>query len=186
MATTLYLRKGGGGVSGYEALKRTRGASITTGVVNSAASGTDIQWTKTAGGSILAFVSKPFLRPLTISGTITINVWALEGNNAANSQLRLRVSRLTPAGVKTVFGTFDAGVELLAGTSAQNYTGSPTSTDFAKGDRLVLEPYLTNFGTMAAGYTPNVVYDRGTAGSSGDSYIITTETLPLSRATLIS
>lgn len=184
MPTTFYLQNGGAGYTGYNIARLTRGTATATATVNTAASGTDIQWTVTAGGTALSFCTRPLSAAVTISGTVTINVWASESNNQANAGYRMKLFKLTPDGTKTLFATLSRGVELPTTLAAQNYTGTPTSTAFAIGDRIVMEPYITNVGTMGGSRTCDMTFSGPTAGASGDSYVTFTETVLVSGKTM--
>lgn len=178
MPTTFYLQSGGAGFSGYDIARLTRGSSVETATVNTTNGGTDIQWTLTGGGTALSFCSRPLSAAVTISGTVTVNVWAVESAAQANAGFRLKLFRLQPGGTKTLFATLDRGAELPTTIAAQNYTGTPTSTAFSIGDRIVMEPYITNAGgNMGANRTCNMTYNGGTAGASGDSYVTFNETV---------
>lgn len=186
MATTFYLLSGGAGYSGYNVARLTRGASTATAIVNTTSGGTDIQWTVTAGGAALSFCTRPLSAAVTISGTVTVNIWAVESATQANAVSRLKVFKLTPDGTKTLFSTLTAGAELPTTIAAQNYTGTPTSTAFAVGDRIVMEPYITNTGTMGASRTCDMTYSGATAAATGDSYVTFTETISTRSAILLS
>jgi len=178
--TTLFLQDTGAGFTGYNLAGRYKVAgSILTATVNTAGSGTDIQWTTTAGGATISFASRPFTGAITIAGTVTINIWTAESSASANAGLRVKLSRLQADGTKTLFATLDKGTEMTTGAVAQNYTGAPTSTAFVKGDRLVIEPFITNIGTMGGGFTCSFTYNRANSGATGDSFVTLTETLPL-------
>lgn len=184
MPTTFYLQSGGAGYVGYNIARLTRGAASTTATVDTVNSGTDIQWTLTSGGTPLSFCSRPLSGAVTISGTVTVNVWAEESNNTANAGFRLKLFKLSPNGTKTLFATLDKGTELPTSPAAQNYTGTPTSTAFSVGDRIVMEPYITNIGSMNGSRTCTMSYNGPTAGVAGDAYVTFTETVPVSAKTM--
>jgi len=172
VATTLFLRDTkDSGIGVYRYLQTTRGPGVVTGVVNTVASGTDIQWTKTAGGEALEFISPPLSAGFTLSGSMTFNIWALESAMAANCGGRARVYKYS-GGVETLIlgGPHDDGVEFGTSDGVFNWTGVPTSTAFAAGDRLIVKYYITNIGTMGGGETCTLNYAGVTAGASGDTY----------------
>lgn len=184
MPTTFYLQNGGAGYSGYNVARLSRGSGVTTATVDTTNGGTDIQWTLTSGGTALSFCTRPLSSAVTISGTVTVNVWAVESATQANAGFRMKLYKLTPGGTKTLFATLDRGAELPTTIAAQNYTGTPTSTSFAIGDRIVMEPYITNVGTMGNGRTCDMTYSGGTAAASGDSYVTFNETVLVQAAAL--
>ena len=172
MATTLFLRDTkDSGIGVYRYLQTTRGPGVVTGVVDSIAGGTQIQWTKTLGGELLEFISPPLSAGFTLSGTMTFNIWALEFNMAANCGGRARVFKYS-GGVETEVGggPYDDGVEFGTSNGVFNWTGAPTSTAFAAGDRLIVKYYITNVGTMGDNFDCTLNYAGVTAGASGDTY----------------
>src|SRR5688500_15727922 len=141
MATILFLRNTTtSGVSGYQDLSAAQGASVATGVVNTTASGTEIQWTATAGGSVIAWISgRSPTGGWTLSGTVTFEIYALESNMNANIGARARLFKRTAAGVITEIGggPFNDGVEFSTSAGLMTWTGTPSSTPFAEDDQLI-------------------------------------------------
>lgn len=93
MATKLFLRNTTNNAIGvFQDMQTTAGSGSTTGVVNTTASGTEIQWTQTAGGTVLEFISGGAPSGgFTLSGTMTFSIWAHESNMNANCGARARV-----------------------------------------------------------------------------------------------
>src|SRR5688572_20802671 len=174
MVTKLFLREAvGNGISSYRDMLATAGSSLTTGVVNTTASGTQIQWTKTAGGSVLEWISgRVPAGGFTLSGTMTFNIWAQESATAANCGGRVRVFKRTAAGSESEIGggPYNDGVEFGTTRAAMNWTGAPTSTAFAENDRIIVRYYITNVGTMGGSRTCTMAYDAATGGADGDSW----------------
>lgn len=135
----------------------------------------------TAGGTAIvcgAFITPPLSADFTISGTITYNFWASESNMSANAGMACAVYKLAyDTGELTLINQSADGVELGTSMAAMNWTASPTSTDMVKGDRLVIVPYFTNVGTMAAGHSMLVAYDGPTGGATGDTWVQFNENL---------
>lgn len=183
MPTTFYFRDGGAGFAGFKIARLTRGASTTTATVNTTGGGTDIQWTNTAGGTLLSFCTRPLSAAVTISGSVSVNVYASESAIQANAGFRLKLYRLKPNGTETLFATLDRGAELPTTTGLQSYSGTPTSTVFVVGDRIVMEPYITNIGTMGANRTCDLLYN-GTSASNTDSRVTFDETILVAAKTL--
>lgn len=133
-----------------------------------------------AGGA-LEFISAPLAAAVTISGTITFNAWAEESNMNANAGLQCIIDRLDKDGafVSQVVNS-ERGVELGTSVSVQNWTASPTSTSFAKGDRIRLR-WLANDagGTMGNGHLVDLFQNGPTPGASGDTWVEFTETFSL-------
>lgn len=125
------------------------------------------------------FISPPLDADVTISGTITFNLWMNESNMAANAGAQCIIERVDSQGaiVSTVVNS-EKGTELPVTTSAaQNWTATPTSTAFLKGDRIRIRVAANDGGgTMASGYVVEHDYNGPTAAANGDSYVTFTET----------
>lgn len=135
------------------------------------------------------FTSPPIKTAVTISGTMTFNVWAKEANNAANATVRVIVKRLDAFGViqETIVDS-SFGTELTTTMSAKNWTASPTSTNMLEGDRIIffiLFDDATSL-TMASGHTLTVdLASIGGAGSDGDTWIQFNETVAFETGTTV-
>lgn len=179
MATKLFLRETTSQPgAAYRAMLPTAGPALTTGIVTATASGTEIQWTKTAGGALLQWLSPPApVGGFTLAGLMTFNLWARESANTVNAGCRARVFKWA-AGVETevLGGPWSAGVEMSTGMLVRNWTGTPTSTAIAADERLVVKFYVTNIGTMAAG-TATMDYNGPTGAADGDAWFQTNETV---------
>lgn len=195
MATTLYLRNidaniyNTGNTTQYEFMTESRGATADSGVVNTTASGTDIIWTKTAGGAVLAWISEPVDSTQSVTAsTVTFNIWALESNMNANAGGRARLFRWS-ANNETetlIAGPANDGVEFGTAIGAFNWTTTATATTLLKGDRIVARFYITNIGTMATGFTCTLGFNGPTAGANGDSYVVLTDNLTFQRRIFVS
>jgi len=156
------------------------GASSDTAAVNTAASGTEILFTKTAGGSSIAFVSgRVPSGGFTLTSTF-LSAWFHESNMLANCGGRFRVFKYTPGAPATLTeiagGPFDDGVEFGTAAAEMTWTGNVTDTALAENDRLVLKVYITNVGTMAAGHTCTLTFNAASA-ATGDSFFQIAETV---------
>ncbi len=181
MATKLFLRETtNSGIGTYRDMVTTAGSASTTGVVNTVASGSEILWTKTAGGAVLEWISgRSPAGGWTLSGAVTFSIWAHESNNLANCGGRARLFKRTAAGSETEIGSgpWNDGVEFTKNTPTEMlWSGTPTPTTFAENDRLVARYYITNVGTMGGGYTCTLTYDAADA-ATGDSFVQLTETV---------
>jgi hypothetical protein len=165
----------------FDALVARGSSAFTTGVVNTVASGTQIQWTRTAGGTVLEWISgRSPAGGWTLSGTVTFNTWALESDMTANCGMRCRLFRRTNAGVETEVtgGPFNKGSEFgTSANTADQWTGSATSIAFAEDDRLVIRFYITNVGTMGGPFTCTMHYDTSTGNADGDVWVELTQTV---------
>jgi len=131
------------------------------------------------------FLSAPLSSAVTISGTITPNLWVKESNAAANGALRFEVFWWSPTGGLQSIGVSTDGGMTECGTSyavRTTPTLTPTSTSFAVGDRVGAAFYIDdgNGVTMASGYNVYLDWGGATAGLDGDSYLTFTEALSFS------
>lgn len=190
MATTLYLRTDDANIyntsntTQYEFLSTSRGATLTGATVATAASGTDVIWTETSGGRVLAWISEPVSNTQSVTAsTVTFNIWAIESNMNANAGGRARLYRWSAnnATETLIAGPADDGVEFATTVGAMNWTTTATATTLLKGDRIVVRYYITGVGTMAATYTCTMGYNGTTAGANGDSYVTLTDNLVFER-----
>ena len=124
------------------------------------------------------FLSRP-LQAVTISGTITFNLYGYEEQMTANAGLRVVVDRCDGSGnfISQIVAS-NKGTELGTGSTAvQNWTASPTSTTLAAGDRIRVTVYTVDAGgTMAASGTVHVTIGGTTTGAGGnDTWVQFTE-----------
>jgi hypothetical protein len=181
--TKLRLHDTASDVSGYKIADGLLGPANTTAVTNTTASGTDIQVTKTGGGTALAWITPPLQTAVTISGTVTCNIYGGESATAANTAFRCRLFKYTGGSEGSSFLTANMATELnTTTTTARNWTGTPTSTAFSAGDRIVIKLFLENCatsgcptGTMGGSQTATVGYDGTTDGSNAASWVQTNE-----------
>lgn len=155
-----------GGVACYDLLT-TAGASADTAVVNTTASGTEIQFTKTAGGSVAAFITG---RVPSGGWTITssdVALWLQESAATVNAGLRYRLFKYS-GGTETELGgsPFDAGTEFNTGSTLTTLVGNVTDTALEENDRLLLRVYAVNIGTMGAG-TATLGFNGAVGGTTG-------------------
>jgi hypothetical protein len=154
------------------------GAGSSTLVVNTAASGTEIQWTETAGGATVGFISGRVPAGGFTLTTTDVDIWAHESNMNANAGGRYRVFKFTPPStvVELGGGPFDDGVEFGTAAASMTWTGNVTDTAFSENDRILVRFYITNIGTMAGSFTCTLTYDAADA-STGDSFFNIAETV---------
>jgi hypothetical protein len=174
----------------------TQGSSKVTGIINSIAGAVSGQYwpsattghllTKTAGGTKTIWISAPLSSGVTISGTITPNLWGLESNVACNCGARYEVLRwsLASGGIVSSLGISTDGGLTEWGTTAAVRTAptlTPTSTAFVTGDRIVIVVYNDDGAsvTEASGRTWTLDYGAAT-GVDGDTYLSFTEAISFS------
>lgn len=184
MATKLFLRNttsngitdSGDGIL-YD-LSTSAGSSVDTSVTNTSASGTQIQATKTAGGSTVAWISGRAPSGGFTLTAVDISLWQVESNMNANIGGRYRVFKRSAAGVVTEVGggPFNDGVEMNTADREDLWAGNVTDTVFAEDDRILIRYYITNVGTMASGHTGTMKFNAADA-ATGDSFFNIAETV---------
>ena len=177
--TKLFLRNTTtNGISNYYDMVTTAGSSAATNVVNTAASGTEIQFTQTAGGAAAAWISGRVPAGGFTLTTTDISAWLHESNMNANCGGRYRVFRRSAAGVETEIGggPFNDGVEFGTAATEMLWTGNVTDQAFSEDDRILLKLYITNIGTMASGFTCTLTFNAADA-ATGDSFFNIAETV---------
>jgi hypothetical protein len=152
-------------------------------VTTTTASGTNIQWTRTAGGAVLEWITgRSPIGGWTLAGAIAMDMSFSESAMATNAGPRARFYKRTAAGSESEIGTAspaDQGAEFLNGSFGAHTWSSvaPTSTAFAEDDRFILRMFVTNAGgTMAAG-TASLRYNGTFNTFSSDAFINLTETV---------
>lgn len=208
MATTLYMHKSGtpganmstdylrlDGVAAawkaYRICNTTRGSSLTSEVlhlfVDGPTAGIELGSTDTDGAPY-SYISPPIAADVTVSGTMSFSQYCYESNMAANAAAAFAVYVLRADTLNTrdgntreliYFGKDDAEM----GTTGANmtWTGTPTSTDLRRGDRIVVNPAAddaaANMSSGGGTYTWAYYMDSPTAGGSGDTWVQFTETI---------
>lgn len=178
MATKLFLRNTTDNAIGvFKDMLTVAGAASTTGVVDTVASGTEILWTQTAGGTVLEWISgRVPAGGFTLAGTMTLSIWAHESNMAANCMGMTRIFKRTEAGVESqVSGPYSDGVEF--GTAAAEmswFAPVDSGGTFLENDRIICRYYIMNLGTMGGPYTCTLTYNAADA-TTGDSFFEITE-----------
>ena len=164
------------GIGAYQDLARTRGSLITTAVTASVAGPTaGLQMTATSGGAVLEWISDTLASGVTISGSVTANIWCLESSVAANMGAELRLYKYSGS-EGAAFMSSEFGTEITVANTVQNWTGSPTSTAFSTGDRIVIKYWLNDAGgNMGSGRTSTCRYNGATVDTSGDTFVTFTE-----------
>ncbi|WP_242344287.1 cytochrome c3 family protein [Anaeromyxobacter terrae] len=172
LAQTLYLRNDPASVAGYREANPTAGTAAVQATTNTTNAGTRINWTATAGGTQLAWLSPPLAAAYSFGAAATCNVWARESNAAANTTVRCEFFRYTTSEAGTALcAASRTAAEVSATTMTQySWTCTPTTTSFAAGDRVAIRLYVANLGTMAAGYQQLGQYD-GTSAQSALTYV---------------
>jgi hypothetical protein len=171
-----------GSSSGWEpyALRAARGngvnilsASTVTGPTN----GVEVVLT----GIATHWISPPLDADVTISGSITFNLWAYESNMNANTAIDCVIDKIDGAtGAVTQIIKTTRTTELGTSSTVQNWSATPgAGVACKKGDRIRVRVFGDDGTAMASGYTFTFAYDGTSAGVNGDSYVTFTETFGL-------
>lgn len=149
-----------------------QGFSVNT--VNGPTNGLEIVLTL----SPIIFVSPPLDADVTISGNITCNIWCLESSMNANAGPQVVIKRINGAtgALADLVVSKEEGVEAGTAASVHNFSATPTSTAFNRGDRIAVMVAANDIGTMASGFSFTLRSDGNTAGADGDTYVTFTET----------
>lgn len=185
MATTLFLQsttETGVAVAGFDELKltTTRGASTVSGASCAATASGNHILLQSSGSVDAIWLYR--VNAVTISGTVSLNVWGQESLMTTNAGFAVVVSRYDGSGtfISDVVAQANAGhadgVELGTAAALMTWTATPTSTTFAAGDWLGVVLHADAVGTMAAGGV-FVDTDGPTGGVDGDTFISFTETI---------
>jgi hypothetical protein len=174
MPTVLYLRNTracGIGPNYFDMIITAGGGSVTAAVTTTA-SGTEIQWTQSAGGSELLFISGRTPAAGFTLTTTDISIWAHESGTGVNAGGGYRIFKRAADGTETELagGLYEDAVEFTKTTPTEMaWTGNPTDTAFAEDDRILLKLKAVDVGTMGAG-TATLTYNAAAAGT-GDSFL---------------
>lgn len=175
--TTLYLDSAASDINPGAELEKelafARGAASVDYVTNTTASGTSIQATDSAGGTVLTWLSPP-LDAVTIAGSIRVNVRGRESANAANAGRRIKIERTDGAGAvqSTIVALTNHGTEFTTTDAANSvWNITPTSTALSSGDRIKVTLYLGNVGTMGGSQTVTYSVAGPTEEAAGDTWL---------------
>lgn len=154
------------------------GDSAVVRTTNTAAGPTNgVDARNNASGSPMEWLTPYIEEPVTISGTITFNIWAAESVAAANTAINVLIETVGPVNqLGTQIIKTARTVELSTTRVAVNFTGTPTSTVINKGDRLRIRIFGDDStANMGSGNTFNVGFGSPTASVDGDSWVQFTE-----------
>jgi hypothetical protein len=175
------------GIGNFFDMLTTRGASTsTTGVVNTVASGTLIQWTRTAGGTVLEWISGRCANGWRFTAPSQANTFAVvlkaslvESAAQANVTGFFRIYRYRN-GVEDLCAEYNQLVELTTTNTrytvnigTAGFTTVLNTVEFAIDDRVILRAYIANADgtTMGGSRTATISYDHN-ADALGDTSMI--------------
>ena len=162
-------------------LDTSRGPTLTTKTMNTVAGPTTgLEVEASTGGVHLQWWSDPLNADVTISGSITWNLWASESDMSANVAINGIVEVVDGAtGAVTTIDQTARTTEVAITTAAvNNFAETPAAGVLCKrGDRIRVRIFADDAGTMGNGFTWAFYYSGPTAAASGDSYLTFTENL---------
>jgi hypothetical protein len=185
MATKLFLKDAAPSTlslgSGTRACDITAGAAQTNSDATATVTGPTGPLVVKKGGAQLLWTSPP-VNAFTMAGAVTLNIWGIESNLAANAGFGVAIDIFDQAGnfVDEPFGLPQGakGTELPTTVAAQNWSVTPSvSHNVPQGAIIVVSLFFDDVGTMASGNTVTASYNGGTGGSNGDSFVSFTETI---------
>ena len=174
MATPLYLTDTAGAISPGPATGKaaslSRGAGVQASVLTFVSGPTSGQQ---FGDTLIEWFFQ--VDAVTISGTVTMNVWGGESSSAVNGGLQAQVDEVNSAGtlVHAILNS-EYGTELAGGDGVNNWTAAPTSTTVTGGNYLRLRILVNDAGgtlSQTGARTVTLRYAGTGAGASGDTYI---------------
>lgn len=169
-----------GGGTGWKALGTgsAQGAALATASRNTV-NGATAGLTMLTGGIPIEFITPPVDADVTISGSITFNLWAHENNMSANAAINCAVYKVAAAtGTQTLIHKTVRTTELgfSGAATVQNFAETPAAgVALNKGDRLRLVPFIDDAGTMATGFAATFNWND-TVANLGQSFVTFNET----------
>jgi hypothetical protein len=172
-----------------KALGTARGSGVVASDAVATVTGATAGVTVTKTNAV-EWISPPVAADVTISGTITLNLWSSESNMSANVAINARIFVIRANATATrnsntldTIATTARVTEVAVSTrAADNFTVTPTSTTVNRGDRLRVIVFGDDVGTMATGYTFDASWNGTSAAADGDSYVTLSETLSFESA----
>jgi len=150
--------------------------TVATATVAGPTAGVEVR-VGTPGGAV--WYSPPLAAAVTISGSITWNIWGFESSASANVAINGRLEVIDGAtGVITLIDATARTIEMPTINGAINFAETPAAgVACKKGDRLRVRIYGDDAGTMATGFSFVMAYNGPTAAANGDSWFQLTENL---------
>lgn len=182
-----------------KALGTARGSSVVASKAESTTAGpvSGFEVADVTSNQYIEWISPPVSADVTISGTITANIWGRESANAANVAINvviqvIRSNTLTTSNSNTLVTLVQSSriteMAISATTnSVNNFTtgmtsGAYTGQTLNRGDRLRIRVFGDDAGTMGASQTFQIGFNGASAAADGDTYVSLTETLTFESA----
>jgi hypothetical protein len=125
------------------------------------------------GLGVVLWATPPLAADVTIAGTITYSMYALENNMSANALLRAMLFKVDSNGEFTLISSSTDDAELATAKALHTWTATPTSTAMKIGDRLALAVLIDDSGTMASGFTATLYFDGSAANTANSNFSLT-------------
>lgn len=176
-----------GGTTGWltKLLQTTRGGSLATLTTNTIAGATSGREVTNGAGSAdkIEWISEPVSADVTISGTITANIWVAESSMNANVAINVAIYRMAAitGALTLIVKSTRTTEEAVTTRAAANFTtgmtsGAYTGVALSRGDRILIRIFGDDAGTMGSGFTFVIGYNGATGAADGDSFVTFTET----------
>ena len=185
LGTDSFTANGTGSNVGWvsKALGTSRGSGVvaSSNVATVTGAVTPVQ----IGGVSAEWISPPVAADVTISASITLNLWAAESNMSADVALQfcidiIRANTTTTRNSNTIQNIIPAEGALteLAVTTRAVRAGTASGGGYTpqtlnRGDRIRVR--VITFTSQVTGFTWNLGYNGATAAADGDTYVTFTE-----------
>ncbi len=140
----------------------------------------------------MQWISPPVSADVTISGVITLNIWASENNMSANVAINAVIEVIRAATTTTRNSNTLVNIATSARVTELGFSGANTVQNFTvtpgagvlvnRGDRLRVRIFGDDAGTMATGFTFQAGYNGTTSAADGDTFVTFTETFAFESA----
>src|SRR5688572_22296204 len=128
------------------------------------------------------FVSDVVETGITVSGTVSVNLWGSESGSSVNARFRVDLHVYRAGSELAAFGTGRMAAELSTSNVVRTFNITPTSTALQAGDRLVIRVYAEhNTAGSAMGTGTVASHYNAAVGTDGDAFVSFTENIRLTR-----
>lgn len=183
MATKLLLKGALVSESGPPALTYRRADRTQGGAAGGAAvTVSGLTLVQLPDGGTPTFMSDQVETAITVSGTVSVNLWGSESAAGVNARLRVDLHVYRAGSELAAFGTGRMAAELSTTNAVRTFTITPTSTALQVGDRILVKVYAEhNTAGSAMGSGTVTLRYNGAAGADGDAFVSFTENVRLTR-----
>lgn len=157
------------------------GDTATRATVTGATAGIEMNVPLNGPSGSVEWITPPLAAAVTISGSITFNLWMAESGMNANAASNCVIDKIAATDqtitqiIKTT-RTTEMG-STVPPTTAENFAQTPgAGVACNRGDRLRFRLFADDAGTMASGFTITAYFNGG-AAARGDTFCSFTESL---------